>query len=250
MVRQAHGRHVPRCTRMPILPPVKRYGRQADVDVMFPGLDAEAHRQIAAVIRYPITVARGEHLVRSGDPFHHLYVVHDGLFKDYVGDASGREHVWGFSVPGEFMGLHAITPGRYQASFVALEASCVASLSYPKLLRLFDEIPALYEFLMRAASQVIGRMQRLGGNYTAEVRLAAFLMSFPGHYQRLAIAPDTYRLPMTRRDIANYLRLVPETVSRLFSHFTREGLIRVDGANVTLLQPARLEQISESLGEV
>lgn len=220
------------------------------MDIMFPGLDTEAHRLIAAAIRYPVTIARGEHLVRSGDPFHHLYMVHDGLFKAYVGDASGREHVWDFDLPGEIMGLHAIMPGRYQASFMALESSRIASLSYPKLLRLFEQIPDLYEFLMRSASQVIGRLERLGGNHTAEVRLAAFLASLPGRYQALAVAPDTYGLLMTRRDIANYLRLVPETVSRLFSRFARDGLIRVDGSNVTLLRRARLEQISEPLGGV
>lgn len=217
---------------------------------MFPGLDDAAHRLIAAAIRFPLMVARGEHLVRSGDNFHHLYVVHDGLFKAYAADASGREHVWAFTVPGGFMGLHAIPSQRYQVSFVALDDSRIASLSYPKLLGLFEQIPDLYDFLMREASHVLGRMERLAGDYTAEARLAAFLASLPGHYRWLAVAADTYRLGMTRRDIANYLRLVPETVSRVFSRFVRDGLIRLEGANVTLLQGAQLARLGEPLGEL
>ncbi|MBU6509329.1 MAG: winged helix-turn-helix domain-containing protein [Gammaproteobacteria bacterium] len=55
---------------------------------------------------------------------------------------------------------------------------------------------------------------------------------------------------MSRRDVANYLRLVPETVSRMFSRFVREGLIRVDGQDITLLQLARLEEIGKPRGEI
>ncbi|MGH8279769.1 MAG: helix-turn-helix domain-containing protein [Gammaproteobacteria bacterium] len=55
---------------------------------------------------------------------------------------------------------------------------------------------------------------------------------------------------MSRRDIGNYLRLVPETVSRQFSRFARDGLIAVDGQDVTLLQRQRLAEIGEPLGDL
>ncbi|MGH8279175.1 MAG: Crp/Fnr family transcriptional regulator, partial [Gammaproteobacteria bacterium] len=150
---------------------------------MFPGLDAEAHRQIAAAIRFPVVVRRGEHLVRSGDGFHHLYSVHDGAFKAYVSDAAGREHVWGFGVPGDLMGLHAITSRRYQANFVALEDSRVASLSYTRLLTLFERVPGLLELMLRSASGQIARLERLNGDHAANVRIAAFLTSLPHHFK-------------------------------------------------------------------
>lgn len=220
------------------------------MEIMFPGLDADAHRRIAAVIHYPIHVDRGEHLVRSGDRFHDLYSVHDGVFKAYVDDANGREHVWGFNVQGELMGLHAITTGHYQANFVALEPSRVAAIPYSQLLTLLDQIPPLFDFLMRAASGRLGILERLSGDHAAQVRMAAFLVSLPRRFQRLTHAPGTFRLPMSRRDVANYLRLVPETVSRMFSRFVREGLIRVDGQDITLLQLARLEEIGKPLGEL
>ena len=220
------------------------------MDTMFPGLDADAHQRIGAIIRYPVPVNQGEHLIRSRDRFTHLYSVHDGSFKAYEDDSIGREHIIGFSYSGELMGFHAITTGYYRANFVALEDSRLAAIPYQKLLELFDEIPGLFDFILRAMSQNIGRVERLDGNHAAEVRLAAFLASLPRRLRAESHSADTFRLPMSRRDVANYLRLVPETVSRIFSRFVRGGLIKVDGQDITLLEPVRLAEIGEPLGEV
>lgn len=222
----------------------------ATVDVMFHGVGAEAQRKIAACMRYPVEVARGKHLVRSGAVFTHLYSVHDGAFKAYADDNSGREHVWGFFMPGNLVGLHAITTGHYWADFVALEDSRVGAIPFNELNQLFQEFPELFDFVTRAISQNIDRMERLSGDYPAEVRLAAFLASLPRHLRPLPQSADSFRLPMSRRDIAEYLRLVPETVSRMLSRFVRSGWIRVSGPRVTLLDRARLEEIGKPLGEL
>lgn len=217
---------------------------------MFRGLDPDIQEKISAVVRYPVNVVRGRHLVRSGTPFTHLYSVHDGSFKACADDSSGREHVWGFFAAGDLVGLHAVTTGRYWADFVALEDSRVAAVPFHELNSLFRQFPALFDFVTRAISQNIDRMERLTGDFTAEVRLAALLASLPRHFQPLPGAPDCYRLPMSRREVADYLRLAPETVSRALSRFVRSGWIRVSGPRITLLNRAQLEAIGRPLGEV
>jgi CRP/FNR family transcriptional regulator len=56
-----------------------------------------------------------------------------------------------------------------------------------------------------------------------------------------------FRLSMTRTDIANYLRLASETVSRVLSRFQDDGLLRVERRDIELLQPAQLGALARSV---
>ena len=196
--------------------------------------------QVAATRR---RVARGASLYRSGDGFASVYAVRSGSFKTLGISRQGDEKVTGFHLPGEFLGLDAVSSGRHAYSAVALEDSEVCILPFPALEKMAMSMPALQHQLLRLVASDMSHdhgLMALLGSMSAEQRLAAFLMSLSRRHQRLGFSPIRFVLRMTRDEIGNYLGLTLETVSRLLSRFQREGLIAVHQRDVELRNSARL----------
>jgi CRP/FNR family transcriptional regulator len=85
------------------------------------------------------------------------------------------------------------------------------------------------------------------GQKSAEERLAAFLISLSSRFQRRGFSPNQFNLSMSRGDIGNYLGLALETVSRLFTRFQNEALLRVDRKHIELLDREKLRTYSGAL---
>ena len=126
--------------------------------------------------------AEGEHIFREGDPFDAIAAVRAGTVKTYVNDSEGREQVQGFFLPGEVIGLNAISSARYPCNAVALDPVMLCRFSFPDIAALATRMPGLQQQLFRLLSQDIGKAALLAGNYTADERLAAFLVSLSRRY--------------------------------------------------------------------
>ena len=172
--------------------------------------------------------AEGSHLFREGDPFEAIAAVRAGTVKTYVVDREGRETVLGFHLPGELIGLSAISRDRYPCNAVALEPVALCRFSFPEIATLATRIPGIQQRLFQLLSEDIGKASLLLGDFTAEERLAAFLALLVRRYRRRGLTGNRFSLPMARTDIANYLRLAPETVSRLLRRFQDLGYLSVE----------------------
>jgi CRP/FNR family transcriptional regulator len=191
-------------------------------------------------------VPRGAALYHGGDRLESLYAVRSGAFKTIGVSRNGTEKITGFHLPGELLGLDAISSGRHGYSAVALEDSEVCVLRFAQLERLAMSLPALQHQLLRLLSSDISRDQGLMlllGSMTAEQRLAAFLLSLSRRHQRLGFAADRFMLRMTREEIGSYLGLTLETVSRLLSRFQREDWIAVHQRDVEIRNKDRLMEV-------
>lgn len=191
-------------------------------------------------------IARGASLYHAGEGFESLYAVRSGAFKTVGVSRHGDEKITGFHLPGELLGLDAISGGHHGYSAVALEDSEVCAIPFAQLERLAAALPALQHQLLRLLSGDISRDQGLMlllGSMTAEQRLAAFLLSLSRRHQRLGFSAARFVLRMTREEIGNYLGLTLETVSRLFSRFQREGLICVRQRDVEIKQAESLREL-------
>lgn len=181
-----------------------------------------------------------DHLYRVGDPFRAIYAVRAGYLKTYLVDDTGREQVLGFHLPGELVGLDAIYPERHQCNAVALDTASVCELPFHDIEVLAGTIPSLQHSLFRLMSKELGDAHHLAGDLSAEERLAAFLLSLANRLKVRGYSETRLTLAMPRRDIANFLALATETVSRVFTRFEKDGLIHVDRREVTLLDLERL----------
>ena len=208
------------------------------------GMDKTALMDLHVLVEHVGPLHAGEHVFREGDPFTAIAAVRTGTVKTYHIDRDGHEQVLGFHLPGEVIGLNAIHDDRYPCNAVALDTVMLCRFSFPKISVLATRVPGLQKQLFRLLSRDIGRAALLAGDWSSDQRMAAFLI---GVSQRLAargFSPRRFQLTMPRTDIANYLRLAPETVSRVLKRFQHEGLVRVERRELELLDRDALEALS------
>lgn len=186
----------------------------------------------------------GQRIFRNGDPFRALYAVRSGMLKTTLVDTEGREQVLGFYLPGEMVGLDAIYPDHYPCDAIALEETLCCRFSFPAMSALAARQPKIQQHLFRMLSKELGAANLLAGDHTADERMAAFLIDLGDRYALRGLSGDEFRLSMSRADIANYLRLAAETVSRVLGRFREQNLLRIDGRKVVVLDAPRLRELA------
>lgn len=208
------------------------------------GLDKSALGELHVLVEHVGPLREGEHIFREGDPFTAIAAVRAGTVKTYVLDPGGHEQVLGFFLPGEVIGLNAIHQARYPCNAVALDTVMLCRFSFPQMALLATRLPGLQAQLFRLLSQDIGKASLLAGDYSADQRMAAFLVALSRRYAQRGFSASRFHLTMSRTDIANYLRLAPATVSRVFRRFQDEGLVVVERRELEIRDAARLQDLS------
>jgi CRP/FNR family transcriptional regulator len=107
-------------------------------------------------------------------------------------------------------------------------------------------VPSLQHQIRRIMSKEIARSHQVLlalGSMRSEQRLAAFLINMSQRLAALGYSSTDFVMRMGREEIGNYLGLTIETVSRLFSRFARDGLIRVSQREVRILDIAALHEL-------
>jgi len=181
---------------------------------------------------------RGELVFRQCDPFKSCFAVQGGAIKTYFVSEDGEKQVTGFYLPGEVIALDSVSTDHYSCSAEALERSSLCEIPLNHLEDLAAQIPSFQQHLFQLMSREIRNSQQMSillSRKTAEERLATFLLSLSTRFSRRRLSPTHFRLPMARHDIANFLGLAIETVSRIFTRFQKQGLVRFNGRNCTLV---------------
>lgn len=191
---------------------------------------------------------KGSHLFRAGDPFRAIYVIQSGCIKTSMLTCGGDVQVLRFSLPGETVGINAIGINHHPCDAVALEPTELCEIPFAQLEKLAREHPQVQHHLMCLLSNEIvldGKLMAMLGHQKAETRLANCLLNFSQRYRKQGHADLSFRLPMSRQDMGDYLGLSLETISRLLSRFQAEGLLRVQGRQVHVLDLTRLGSMAE-----
>lgn len=186
----------------------------------------------------------GQYLFHVGEEFSSLFAVRSGWLKSTVLDPDGSEHILNFHLPGEVLGFAAIYQERHAGNAIALSPAVVCYLSFRDVLHLAQSFPQLVLGLLRIASRSALYTGRLTGDHNAIVRVAAFLLSLSGRLRAQGHSATEFELIMSREDIANHLRLAPETVSRVLTQFRTERVIAVSRRSVRLLDEERLQYLA------
>jgi CRP/FNR family transcriptional regulator len=208
------------------------------------GYDKRALEDLHCLVEHTAPLHAGDEVFHYGQPFSAIYAVRAGMVKTRRIDEQGREQILGFFLPGELIGLNGLYSARYPCDAVALDTVTLCRFAFPALGTLATRLPGIQETLFRLMSKDIVNAALLAGDYTADERLAAFLANLSDRFAERGYSPTRLYLMMSRADIANYLRLAPETVSRVLRRFQDEGLIAVDKREVTLTAPDRLQHLA------
>lgn len=192
-------------------------------------------------------VRRGQALFRPQTSFSSIYAVRRGFFKTTLLTESGHEQVTGFYMPGDVMGIEAISAGSHTTFATALRDSEVCEIPFSRLVELARQMPELQIHLYRMMSREIVRdhsMMVLLSNLRAEERLATFLLDLARRFQQLGLGSEGFHLPMTREEIGSFTGLTFETVSRTFSRLQDSGLISVERRLITIRDHSGLQAMA------
>ncbi len=211
------------------------------------GLEPADLDRLQAIVRPAGPLAAGSVLFRTGDPFTAIYAVRSGCIKSYSIDAGGHELVHGFHLRGEVLGFDAVYPDHHRCNALLLESSSFCIIPYQDITRLSAEFQSLHDQVLRLMGREFSRQLKFAEGVSATQRIARFLLDMR---TRLCMASEVeyeLTLPMSREDIANYLAITPETLSRLFAKLERNGLIDADRRHIFLADPIRLDLIAQGI---
>jgi len=217
-------------------------------DVCLPsGMPAREVEQLDALVKERIKLQKGETLYRQGDVLDALYGLRLGSLKTQLEEASGQVQITGFFLPGEVVGLDGMIDAEHASNAVAMEDSEVCVVRIKDIDELSRYVPSIQQQVRRVMSKEIARSHQVLlalGSMRSEARLAAFLINLSQRLAALGYSSTDFIMRMSREEIGNYLGLTLETVSRLFSRFARDGLIRVSQREVKILDIASLKQLA------
>jgi CRP/FNR family transcriptional regulator, anaerobic regulatory protein len=201
---------------------------------------------VEQILRRREPVTKGETLFQTGDAFRSVYAIKKGTFKTYTWLGDGKEQVIGFHFPGELLGLDSVRSPNYSCNAQALEQGHVCQLQFDDLELLGTRLPLFQEQLIMMLSNQIQMDQTQSlvlGRQRAEERLAAFLLDLSNRFKVRGLPFMEYHIAMSRQDIASYLGLALESISRQFTRLQEQGLLKISGKKVVLTDLPAMEAL-------
>ncbi len=203
---------------------------------IFRGLDDAILADVASRCQEKVLL-RNEVLLVEGDPPRGLFLVRQGALKIYRLGESGREQILEIEGPCRSVAELPLFDGLpYPASCAAMEDSVILHIPLREFHSLADQHPAISRAVIAALSQRLRRMVALVHELSlvdVRGRLADLILELAGD-------GEAVELPWTNQEIAARIGTVREIVSRTFSRMAREGVIRLEGRTVHLVDRARL----------
>jgi CRP/FNR family transcriptional regulator len=183
----------------------------------------------------------------EADPAEYVYTITTGTVKVYKLLGDGRRQITGFLFAGDFLGLTHNEAYAYSAE--ALVPTRLCRFPRRRLEALLGEIPHLEQRLLAMASHELAAAQdqmMLLGRKSARERVVSFILMLSNSAMRHGRPGDSVFLPMSRSDIADYLGLTIETVSRTFTRLRKQGLIELlDEKRIRLSKRQALREIAD-----
>ncbi|HEY6048083.1 MAG TPA: cyclic nucleotide-binding domain-containing protein [Sphingomicrobium sp.] len=194
-----------------------------------------------------LRLAAGQTLFHEGDPAGRVFTLTHGHLKLYKLLPDGRRHVVGFLDPGDFLGISVDDEHAFTAEAIGdADLCCFPRGRFDSFI---SDHPSMERELYQLAAHELAATQLqlvLLGRRTAAERLANFILLQAERQATRGSATNIVDLPMNRADIADYLGLTKETVSRVLSTFRAARLIRLKGVyELEILDRRLLEQLSE-----
>jgi len=192
-----------------------------------------------------VRFAEGQLIFSEGDPAESLFNVLTGAVRLVKLLPDGRRQITGFLLPGAFLGIALNSTYAYSAE--AIVGTKLCRFGRREVEGLLKDIPNLeHRLLGEAANELIAAQDQmlLLGRKTAKERVASFLVGLSRNAKRHGFVDNPVALPMSRTDIADFLGLTTETVSRTFTRLRQAKVIALEGnAMVRLLDRPALDDL-------
>ena len=211
------------------------------------GLDDVDTNVLDTVVNRRKQISKDQILFDAGEAFRGIFAVKSGAFKTVSPLSDDTTQILDFHIAGELIGLDAINAQTYLHRVVASENSSICEMDLEVLKKLEDKFIDFQASLIQA----LGRKVRLDqyqalliSAKSAEQRLAVFLTGLSSRLQMHGLPADQFRLPIARKDIANYLGMAAETVIRTFKVLEQKGLIETQARNIKIIKNKELKKLA------
>ena len=196
-----------------------------------------------------LDIESGETIISEADPAEHIFNVTGGAVKLYKLMTDGRRQITGFLFPGSFLGVSNHSEYAYTAE--ALTPTSLCRFPLKQFEALLGEFPLIGQRMVSIMMDDLAGAQSqmlLLGRKTARERVASFLVLLAERTGVSAEATPLLPIPMNRVDIADFLGLTIETVSRTLTGLKKDGFIAIpDGGHIQVLDMDHLVTIAEHL---
>lgn len=194
-------------------------------------------------------LARGETLIRAGDPVRLCANIQRGLMKISHTNPAGQEVILGLLWPGDFVGTPFLDGGPAPHDVVALGAVSLCVFPQGVIERTMADHPLMQRQLLSRTlaelGQVRGSLSRLA-RATALARVAGFIAQTAQRHRADGEDERQIELPLSRGEMADLLGLTIETVSRQMTRLKAAGVIGLPGGRHVLIQdPHALAEAAE-----
>lgn len=232
---------------MNALPPCIRNIGIDDATLKCGGLECATTHHAPALPCHVRKLRPRHHLFLQGDLQNHVYLVTKGAVRLYVLLENGRRQIVDFKFPGDFILFDRRPKHRFNAQAI----TATELRSFP-VASFYAAAGNDVHFMMKLYTAVAADLARarnlalIAGQRNAEGSLAALLLDMADRAPPLVGVRGFVALPVLRGDIADYIGLTHETVSRVFSHFKRRGLIDLRGrSGLKLIDRAALAALAD-----
>lgn len=209
---------------------------------IFAGLNTEELCSLGMEVQ-DIEGRQGDVLYRMKEPARYAYTLRNGAVKLVSSLESGQDVIVRLLHHGDLLGFEGMQGEHHRHSAIVLAPSQLCRLDLAELQRLSERLPKVRAAILQrwqdALQKSEERIIELGAK-RAEARLATFLLQWARLYPQLRSLP----FPLTRTDIAAFLGLSTEHVSRIMADFKRKALIQEQGSQLEILKPKSLAHIA------
>ena len=209
---------------------------------------SEIDRLDQIVDTHPV-LKKGSYLFRQGEAAQQLYALKSGMVKLVRTDEQGNERIHAFYLPGDVIGLEMLDMPCWSYDAVVIDDCALCVIEQERLAQLAEQLPNLN----RQVLHMMGRELRLEREHfetmtyrSAEDKLAAFMISISRRYRERGYDHLHFRLAILHRDLASYLALSPETISRVLRRFQQAGILTWRRKYVEIHSPEKLYALVET----
>lgn len=194
-----------------------------------------------------IKLKKGRSIYLKGISSESFHIVRLGFLKTTLMLKNGEQHVLGFKMEGDILGLENLKNNSHQVSVTALEDTILCSFNISSLHKIFAHNNFLRDFLYKSMRREIScnqQMSLLLAKMSAEERLCSFLCELSESFVLRGYSATSFNLRMSRNDIASYLGLRMETICRCFTRLQGSLLINTSGSSIEIVDLLKIKEMA------
>jgi len=213
--------------------------------LLFSSLNDEEYQMINNA-RTEYVYKRGEMIKKEGEKINSFLYMRKGLVKLYKTTKTGKDQILSINKPGDFINrLNIFSKSTYKYSIATLEETLVCDVKLDALFKVIEQNSTL-------SFSILNRISKISDE-VIENRFSLVQKQIKGRVAHilLLLAENIYRnpkfkMPITRLEVGELISMTTENTIRTFSEFNNDGIIAIDGKNITILDMDRLINIDKT----